>query len=54
MENHKHIVNFDSLIILDRNNYRKKMRIKETLHVAKSQSQLNVNSQLLSLFLFNA
>ena len=54
MENPKHSVNFDSPTILDRSNYSAKLRIKETLHIAKRQPQLNVNSQSLSLFLFNA
>ena len=54
MENPKHIVNFDSPIILDRSNYSTKLRIKETLHIAKRQPQLNVDSQSLSLYLFNA
>ena len=54
MENPKHPVNFDSPIILDRNNYSTKLRIKETLHIAKRHPQLNVDSQSLSLFLFNA
>ena len=35
MENPKHTVNFDSPIILDRSNYSTKLRIKETLHIAK-------------------
>ena len=54
MENPKHTVNFDSPIILDRSNYSTKLRIKETLHIAKRQLQLNVYSQSLSPFLFNA
>ena len=54
MENPKHTVNFDSPIILDRSNYSTKLHIKETLHIAKRQPQLNVDSQSLSLFLFNA
>ena len=54
MENPKHNVNFDSPIILDRSNYSTELRIKETLHIAKRQPQLNVGSQSLSLFLFNA
>ena len=36
MENPKHTVNFDSPIILNRSNYITKLRIKETLHIAKS------------------
>ena len=54
MENPKHTVNFDSPLILDRSNYSTKLCIKETLHIAKRQTQLNVDSQSLSLFLFNA
>ena len=54
MENPKHTVNFDSPLILDRSNHCTKLRIKETLHIAKRQSQLNVGCQSLSLFLFNA
>ena len=54
MENPKHTVNFDSLIILDRSNYSTKLHIKEIQHIAKRQPQLNVDSQSLSLFLFNA
>ena len=54
MENPKHTVNFDSPIILEKSNYNTKLRIKETLHIAKRQPQLNVDSQSLSLFLFNA
>ena len=54
MENPKHTVKFDLPIILDRSNYSTKLRIKETLHIAKRQPQLNVDSQSLSLFLFNA
>ena len=54
LENSKHNVNFDSPTILDRSNYSTKLRIKETLHIAKHQPQFNVDSQVLSLFLFNA
>ena len=56
IENPKRTVNFDSPIILDRSSYSTKLRIKETLHIAKRQPQLpvNVDSQSLSLFLFNA
>ena len=54
MENPKLTVNFDSPIILDRSNNCTKLRIKETLHVAKRQPQLNVDRQSLSLFLYNA
>ena len=54
MENLKHIVNFDSPIISDKSNYSTKLRIKETLRIAKRQTQSNVDSQSLSLFLFNA
>ena len=53
MKNPKHTVNFDSSIILNRSNYSTKLRIKETLHIAKRQPQLNVDSQSLSPFLFN-
>ena len=54
MENSKHTVNFDSPIILDRSDHFTKLHVKETLHIAKLQPQLNVDSQSLSLFLFNA
>ena len=54
MENLKHIVNFDSPIISDKSNYSTKLRINETLRIAKRQTQSNVDSQSLSLFLFNA
>ena len=54
MKNAKHTVNLDSPIILDRSNYSTKLPIKEMLHTAKCQPQLNVDSQSLSLFLFNA
>ena len=54
MEDPKHIVNFYSPFISDRSNYSTKLRIKETLHIAKRQPQLNVGSQSLSLFLLNA
>ena len=54
MENPKHTVNFDSPIVLDRSNYSAKLHINETLHTAKLQPQLNVDSQSLTLFLFNA
>ena len=54
MENPKHTVNFDSPIILDRSNYNTKLRTKEMLHIAKRQAKFNVDSQSLSLFLFNA
>ena len=54
MKNPKHTVNFDSPIILDRSNYSTKLCIKEMLHIAKRQPQLNIDSQSLSLYLFNA
>ena len=54
MENPKHAVNFDSPIILDRSSYNTNLRIKEKLHIAKRQLQLNVDSQSLSLHQFNA
>ena len=54
MENPKYAVNFHSPINLERNNHCIKSRIKETLHVAKRQPQLNVESQSLSLLRFNA
>ena len=53
IENPKHAVNFVSPIILERSNCRIKLCIKEMLNIAKRQPQLNINSQLLSLFLFN-
>ena len=37
MENPKHTVNFDSPIILDRSNCSTKLRVKETLYIAKRQ-----------------
>ena len=37
MENLKHTVIFNSPIILYRSNYSTKLRIKETLHIAKRQ-----------------
>ena len=46
--------NFDSPIILDRGTCRTKLHVKETLHFAKRQPQLNADSQSLSLILFNA
>ena len=50
MKNPKHSVNFQSPIILDRSNHCTILRIKETIHTAKRQPQLNVDSQSLSLF----
>ena len=49
----KYTVNFDYIIFVDKSNYSTKLHF-ETLHFAKCQPQLNVDSQLLSLFLFNA
>ena len=40
MKNPKHTVNFASPIILIRSNHCTKLRIKETLHIAKRQPQL--------------
>ena len=44
---------FYSPIVLDRSNYITKLRVKETLQVAKRQPQLNAVSQPLSVFLLN-
>ena len=39
-----------SKMILDRSNYSTTLRIKEKLHITKSQTQLNVDSQSLHYF----
>ena len=52
MKNPKRTVDFDLPIILDGSNYSSKLRIKEKLRIVKPQSQLNADSQSLSLFLF--
>ena len=54
LNNPNHKINFDSLKILDRSNQVTKLRIKETLHISKTEPQLNVNNQSLPLYLFNA
>ena len=42
------------ITILDRSNHVTKLRIKETLHISKTESQLNIDNQSLPLHLFNA
>ena len=54
LNNPSHEINFDSSKILDRSNHVTKLRIKETLHISKTELQLNVDNQSLSLYLFNA
>ena len=54
LNNSNHEINFDSPKILDRSDHVSKLRIKETLHISKTESQLNVNNQSLPLYLFNA
>ena len=54
LNNPNHEINFDSPKILDRSNHVTKLRIKETLHISKTEPQLNVDNQSLSLYLFNA
>ena len=52
--NPNHEINFYSPKILDRSNQVTKLRIKETLHISKTESQLIVDNQSLPLYLFNA
>ena len=54
LNNPNHVINFDSPKILDRSNHVTKLRIKETLHISKTEPQLNVDNQSLPLYLFNA
>ena len=54
LNNPNHEINFDSPKILDRSNHVTKLRIEETLHISKTESQLNVDNQSLPLYLFNA
>ena len=54
LNNPNHAINFDSPKILDRSNHVTKLRIKETLHISKTEPQLNVDNQSLPLYLFNA
>ena len=52
--NPNHEINFDSPKILNGSIQVTKIRIKETLHIFKTESQLNVDNQSLPLNLFNA
>ena len=54
LNNLNHEINFDSLKNLDRSNRVTKLRIKETLHISKTESQLNVDNQSLPRYLFKA
>ena len=54
LNNPNHVINFDSPKISDRSNHVTKLRIKETLHISKTEPQLNVDNQSLPLYLFNA
>ena len=39
-------INFNSPKILDRSNHVTKLRIKDTLHISKTEPQLNVNQSI--------
>ena len=54
LNNPNHEINYDSPKILDRSNQVTKLRIKETLHISKTEPQLNVENRSLPLYLFNA
>ena len=54
LNNPNHEISFDSSKILDRSNHETKLRIKETLRISKTESQLNVGNQFLPLYLFDA
>ena len=54
LNNPNHKINFDLPKILDRSNHVTKLRIKETLHISKTESQPHVDNQFLPLYLFNA
>ena len=54
LNNSNHKINFDSSKILDRSNHVTELRIKETLHISKTEPQLNADNQSLPLYLFNA
>ena len=54
LNNPNHEINFDSPKILDRSNQVTKLRIKKTLHISKTEPQLNVENRSLPLYLFNA
>ena len=54
LNNLNHEINFDTPKTLDRSNYVTKLRIKETLHISETESQLNVDNQSLPLYLFDA
>ena len=47
LNNPNHEINFDSTKILDRSNHVTKLRMKETLHISKTEPQLNVDNQSL-------
>ena len=52
--NPDHKMNFDSSIILNRSNQVTKLSIKGTLHISKTEPQLNAGNQSLPLYRFNA
>ena len=52
LNNPNHEINFDSPKILDRSNHVTKLRFRETLHISKTESRLNVDNQSLPLYLF--
>ena len=54
LNNPNHEIKLDSPKILDRSNHVTKLSIKETLHISKTEPQLNVDNQSLPLYLFNA
>ena len=45
LNNTNHEVKFDSPKILDRSNHVTKLRIEETLHISKTEPQLNIDNQ---------
>ena len=54
LNNPNHEINYDSPKTLDRSNQVTKLRIKETLHISKTEPQLNAENRSLPLYLFNA
>ena len=54
LNNPNHEIKFVSPKTLDRSHHVTKLRIKETLHISKTEPQLNVDNQSLPPYLFNA
>ena len=48
LNNPNHEINFDSHKILNRSNHVTKLRIKETLHISKTEPQLNFDNPILA------